>query len=414
MKRPLLWSLLAILTCGGKAAAEPPAPAPPGLTFASGIVDDGASGDDLIWFSLSDLRFEAPTEAVKDPDGLFALAKRSAERHVDLVVGYDLDSGFIDPATGKATFDIRQITVGDKTLAGVASSSDVRRTAASPAEAALARALGLAPTGEVADALPTLATAVADRGLPTQWRILALKTRGEIEETQGDADFPAGSDRDRRLIASLADNRAWAALAPDDADAASAVAYNLMELGAYPEALGAYRAIRARWPDQDYSVAVRIGAVYRTLGQYAAALASLDDLVARKGPQVGMKFHYHRGVTLLKLGRNPDAVKEFDAGLKDQPDYGWALAYRACALAGDGRLDEALSNQRSAIAMVAKSSEGRRLGLGQTYDLKRASEVAALLLASMSGGRPKVAGLCENYWDWGGKARDRSPLLPAS
>lgn len=298
-------------------------------------------------------------------------------------------------------------------MAGVSSSSDVRRTPASAAEATLARALGLAQTGEAVEAVDGLTAVLSEPALSTPWRILALKSRATVQEDLGVWDFPVGPERDRRLIAALADNRAWAALAPGDPNAASGVALNLQELGAYSEAIAAFHAIELKWPNEDYSVAVRVGAVYRSWGQYDRALASLDDLVTRKGPQAGMKFHYHRGLTLLKLGRAEEAVKAFDAGLKDQPGYMWAMAYRACASATAGRVASAFADQEKAIPIFVAWGHGQRPSQARDHDLRRLKEVSEQLRAPAAGRTAKLVGLCDGYWDAGDKTRQRSPLLPA-
>ena len=233
---------------------------------ATGLVDDGAENGSDVWFSLADpeLRFEAPGGSVKDADGLFAAIKSAADRSIRLTVRYDPDSGYIDPASGKATFDIREVTVDGTTIVGVASSSDVRRTPTSRAEAYLATALGEVVNGDRADALSRISAALSDADLPTRWRISALKARADAYESAALEDLSAGPDRDHQLALSLADNRAWASLAPDDADAASAVAYSLEILGGFEDALVAYRGIAAKWPDQDFPATIRIAAAYRS------------------------------------------------------------------------------------------------------------------------------------------------------
>ncbi len=411
-----LFALLVLINGAARAETAPAAPPALGVVVASGIVAEGDKDSSLIWITLggSDLRFETPTEAVQNPDGLFAAAKQSADKRLRLTITYDPDSGFMDPATGKATFAIRQVRLGDKTIAGAGADADLRRTPASPAEAALARALGLSEEGDPKAVRVDLTTALADPDLPTAWRISALKTRASVDEANAEGDLPAGPDRDRLLLSALEDNRAWVKLAPDDADAALGVAANLEELGAYDDALGAYRAMRAKWPDEDYRSAIRIGAVFRTRGQYDRALAELDDLVARKGAQSGMKFHYNRGRTLSKLGRHLDAVKEFDAGLKDQPDYAWAKAYRACDLAAVGRLDEALADQTSAAAILARWAGEQRPTLTMARGIRQVAEVADQLRQAKSAKPPAkpIVG-CDIYFDDFEKTRDRSPMLPS-
>ena len=340
--------------------------------------------------------------------------KDSNARSVNLTVRYDIDSGFIDPASGKATYDIREIEVGGITIPGVASSTDVRRTPASPTEATLTHALAVADARDPAGAKAELSAVLGDPKLSAAWRILALKTRASVEEGEAEGDSPAGLERDRGLAAALADNRAWSALAPDDPEAARNVAYDLMALGAYDEAVAAYRAIAVKWPDDDYSAVIGIAATYRAQGRYDRALSSLDDLVTRKGPQIGMRFHYHRARILIQLGSMDDAVKDLDSGLEDQPDYTWAFAFRACALASEGRLKEALADQQRAIAEMAKWHTVSRPSRGRDVDQAHAAAVEARLQTTLATGpATKLPNLCDDYWDFGDRRRDRSPLLPA-
>ncbi len=381
---------------------------------ATGIVDDGAENGNAIWFSLSnpDLRFEAPGGSVKNADGMFAAVKNSADHSIQLTVHYDLDSGFMDPASGKVTFDIREVTIDGKTIVGVASSSDVRRTPASRAEADLATALGEVVNGDRADALSRLSAALGDANLPTRWRIQALKARADAYESIAFEDLSIGPDRDRQLALSLADNRAWASLAPDDADAASAVAYSLEMLGGYEDALGAYRGIAARWPDQDFPATIRIAAAYRIMGQFDRALATLDDLIKRKGPQSGMRYFYHRGRILQALGRSDEAAKSFSEGLKDQPDYRDAFMYRACALAAEGHLADALSDQQTVIDSIINESAMERPNPATSFDIDYARQIVTKLRAAIAvSPMSPVSGLCDGYWDDGDKLRTRSPLL---
>lgn len=382
---------------------------------ATGLVDDGAENGSDVWFSLADpeLRFEAPGGSVKDADGLFAAIKSAADRSIQLTVRYDPDSGYIDPASGKATFDIREVTVDGKTIVGVASSSDVRRTPTSRAEVDLATALGEVVNGDRADALSRISAALSDANLPTRWRISALKTRADAYESIALEDLSTGPDRDHQLALSLADNRAWASLAPDDADAASAVAYSLEMLGGFEDALVAYRGIAAKWPDQDFPATIRIAAAYRIMGQFDRALATLDDLVKRKGPQTGMRYFYHRGRILLALGQSDEAAKLFTEGLKDQPDYRGAFMYRACALAAAGHLTNALSDQQTVIDSMVKDSGLERPSPATSFDIGYAGQVAEKLRAALAVSQTsRAAGLCDGYWDDGDKLRPRSPLLP--
>ncbi len=406
-----------VAACGAIAMTPARGETPPtsGLAVATGVVDDGTEGDGLIWITLvgSDLRFEAPMDALKAPDTLFATAKESARKKAPLKVSYDLDTGFIDPGTGKATFAIREVRLGEKVIAGVATSDDVRRTAASRSEAIVARALAESDKGAPSPRRDALTGVLADPTLPQALRVTALRARANTSEEYALGDYPAGEARDRLLLSALADSRAWSALAPDDSEAAFQTAYELRALGAFDEAIAMYRAILAKHPDQDYAVAVRIGSTYRAEGKYDRALAALDDLVTRKGPQEGMRFHYNRGLTLLKLGRTAEAIKAFDAGLPSQTDYAWAFAYRACALAAEGRIAEALADNTKGAALSEAQTADAYENLANAQNRRHLAEVTALLKQAATHSPPvHLTGLCDDYADWGETPRTRSQLLP--
>jgi tetratricopeptide (TPR) repeat protein len=249
--------------------------------------------------------------------------------------------------------------------------------------------------------------------MPPRWRIVALKARADAYEAVATDSFSPGLERDQKLALSLADNRAWASLAPDDPDAAYAVALGLKELGGYPEALAAYRGIAGKWPDEDYRATIRVAAAYRIMGQLDQALATLDGLVKRKGPQTGMRYFYHRGRILLALGRADEAAKSFTEGLKDQPDYRGAFMYRACALAAGGRLADALSDQQTVIDSMLNEGATERPSPAATFDIAYAKQIASKLRSAIAVSRTApVSGLCDGYWDDGDNLRTRSPLLP--
>jgi hypothetical protein len=117
----------------------------------------------------------------------------------------------------------------------------------------------------------------------------------------------------------------------------------------------------------------------------------------------------------MGLGRMDEAVKALDAGLASQPDYGWAFAYRACALASLGRLKDAAADQDRAVAEMAKLRAASRPSPQDDVDQAHAAAVAARLrTALVAGPTARLPDLCNGYWDAGETKRDRSPLLPAT
>ncbi len=100
---------------------------------------------------------------------------------------------------------------------------------------------------------------------------------------------------------------------------------------------------------------MQMEAIYLTEGEYDKALGALDDLAKDAGrPPSGMAYHYHRGWVLSALGRYDEAIAEFSAGLKSQPDYSWALTKRACAYGQTGKLAEAVADQEEAVRLLGQ------------------------------------------------------------
>ena len=116
---------------------------------------------------------------------------------------------------------------------------------------------------------------------------------------------------------------------------------------------------------------------------------------------------------LTELGRTREAIDEITMGLPFQPDYGWAFQVRACALAREGRLREALDDQQRLVSILSEDSQGVRLTPHMEFDQRRAAEVARELSAAMAEHPDaKIDAPCKGYWDTGDERRARSALLP--
>jgi tetratricopeptide (TPR) repeat protein len=249
----------------------------------------------------------------------------------------------------------------------------------------------------------------------TPARELFLTLRAE-NQAQFAATLPRLSRAaDQAYAGALADYRALAALKPSQVEYQFEIGTALRELGAYAEARAVYDAIPTRWPDEDYRVAVGIGALYRAQGDYGKALQALNDLVARKGPQPGMKFHYHRGWALSLLGRFDEAIRELSDGIQEQPDYGSAYERRACAYASVGQLREALADAEQALRLLTAVPAAATV---KTYR-DEVDEVTALrdrLRAAVAkGDGTPLTGICSGgTWYSAEHPRARSPLLAAT
>lgn len=219
-----------------------------------------------------------------------------------------------------------------------------------PGGAGLLRGFALQEAWRPEDAVNALNPSIEANSLQGARLALAYLTRGDALNSMAYPSGHAFRDRDDRLLVrAIADFRQAAALDPSDHRALFWQGNAARSLGAYEEALALYDEVERRWPEQYFRAAILRGATYRQIGKFDAALRELDALVKEHGPQDGMMYHYHRGWTLNELQRYPEAVKEFSAGLRSQPDYIGALGARSCAYAQQGKIERAIADQKLAL-----------------------------------------------------------------
>ena len=406
MFRTVGWIVYALaLTLAGSSWAEN-APTP---ARTEGIVSDGAIQKDVIWFSLNgdDIRYQAQTGDVPNSDAVFAALKSSSETERDLIVDYDIDSGDVDPDTGVATFVFRDVIFGDKQIPGAPAPSH-RAGSATPGSL-IARGIALAES-RPEEAKRALDAALASSGLSPPLRETAFKTRSRVLTDLAVAWREPGVERDRLLVAALADVRAYRDLRPSNFDAALDEVDILNELGAYAAVLKMLETMRAKWPNEDYRISVKTAFTYRLMGDPNSALAALDAFVTRAGPPVGMKYHYHRAWILTDMGRGKEAADEITEGLKSQPDYSWAFQRRACAYALQGRLKEALDDQQTAMRLATTTPASSP---SMRFNVAWMSKVADQLRAAVAAGSTApVNSPCVGMWDDSDETRrSQSALL---
>jgi tetratricopeptide (TPR) repeat protein len=170
------------------------------------------------------------------------------------------------------------------------------------------------------------------------------------------------------------------------------------------------RQVMSKWPDEDYRVNIRLASIERLRGNYDESLRLLN-LVSAKYPMApGMRFYFHRGWTLTKLQRYDEAIADFTEGLKDQPDYGWANARRACALGQLGQLKPALADIQTAIGSIEQDPAANQRNL--KHDLARLHAIDGLLNAAIdAGSTAPMPAVCEGFWSKE-EARQPSRYLP--
>lgn len=153
-----------------------------------------------------------------------------------------------------------------------------------------------------------------------------LASRGRCEDAR--ADFPAAM----RAVAS-------------DASATVGLALLRVQCETSLRAFGeAHDALAAAWP-----AALRSGRVVEVLDAMVALARETDGLVALEGELAdrGVVASLHRGIVLEELGREQEALVVLRAVLRRSPRDADTRQRVAHLLARNGRLDEALDEQRA-------------------------------------------------------------------
>ena len=325
---------------------------------AQGVAQQVVMREGRISFVLYEAgeRFVMDAKQVPSTDDMLVALDDSDKTHRGVVVHFYADNGRFEPGDPMPSFTARDVEYDGKVLKGQAQPPRLDAKSAAPARdkavADLAKGIALMGEYNFTDARPALNRAVTSGALEPRMQALALSRRGELNSSDAFYNHPAGSERDALLRASLVDAMAWRTLMPESGDALSALADAKAALGAYDEALAIYRGMLDKWPRAKYATYMRIEGIYLTQGEYDKALGVLDDLAKSAGPQSGMAYRYHRGWVLSELGRYDEAIAEFTAGLKSQPDYSWALVKRACAYGRTGKLAEAVADQDAAVKLL--------------------------------------------------------------
>lgn len=378
-----------------------------------GWVTEPLEEDGSLWLSLWEphirYRIDRQPEAKLRP--LLFLIGQANDGHRAVTIRYDGTKGRLNSKTGTLDYPLCAILFDDLIFEPTHRCSDQPAKAMPGPEAALLLARAYVNVEDYRRAQQLLARNDFPDDLP--FGKLLLRTRALAALGVAALEARRSPEADRFTAAALADYRALGEIEPDDVEHQFAIGNVLEELGGYAEARAVYERILTKWPEEDFRVAVRFGALHRINGEYEQALDALNQLVARNGPQEGMKFHYHRGWTLSLLGRFDEAIRDLSEGLKTQPDYAWAYLRRACTYAGIARLAEALADAQEANRIIAGMPAGPTSQLLRE-DVARAEALRARLEAALAAGDAKPAtDACRGpEWESYEKPRPRSPLLP--
>lgn len=285
------------------------------------------------------------------------LDEKSSEKM--LVLRIYLDRARFNTRENRAEYWVESLTYEGKTYGRFPLPAPGGEATVTADIAGLLRGVALEDAELHAEAERALGLAISNGTLGGKPLALAYRMRGNAREYQA---YPRGgdvNDRDDQLLVNAAhDYRQAATLDPDDRRNIVGEGRTLDKLGAYAESLAIQDEILRRWPEELFRVQIRRSATYRKMGDYPAALRTLDDLVTEHGPQRSMMFHYHRGRTLLGLKDYRGAVSAFSTGLENQPDYFWAYAKRACAYGNLGEIEKGLADLRRGRELWAAYSAG--------------------------------------------------------
>jgi uncharacterized membrane-anchored protein/tetratricopeptide (TPR) repeat protein len=353
--------------------------------------------------------------AVPDTEELIELIETAEDDGRSAIVRYELADGAL-AQNGHPIAMLRSIEHGGVSVAGMQGPlvfpfADPDRPARA-AELALGRGVAYLEAQRLEPAIRLLGQALASNALGDLARILALRSRGQAQQyVVEDSRRDPTTESDRTLLAAIEDFRAWQELEPASLAPLDKEADILQSLGAYDEALAIYRRVRDEQQDGWFWPSIKIAATYRLMGDHLRALGTLDELERRPRGWDGMAYRYHRGWTLVRLGRYADAEATFTVGLESQPDFGWARVGRACARSAQGKLTDALADLESAIADL-EPPEGVRNTAQQQRDLEQTRSVAEMLRGAVAD-PPEVPPRepCRLFLEALDRPRTRSPEL---
>lgn len=380
----------------------------------SAIVGEGArENDGSLWFTTwfnEGARFVLPANDPGSSARLWDLLVKSNKDTRSLLIGFDVARARFNAESSSIDFPICSVQMDDMLFV----SPRPCRHEALPGKLAPVTTIALAwaqvNQGMRVDSRPFLDGALADAELPLPLKIMALRTRAYVGERIAREEEPRSSASDRALIGAVADLQKLETLEPRNVEHRFAEAADRYQLGDYDAAEAVYDGILKSWPDETYRITVRRAALARLKGEYQRSLDLLNSLVDDSSGDLGMKFYYHRGWTLMKLGRFKEAIADLTHGIESEPQYAWAYVLRGCSYASVGQRDHAAGDFDEASALLRALPSARHSArLQQDIDL---ADSSAELLKRGGSDEAKAAGrVCDRVWDSFDKLRPRSPLL---
>lgn len=259
----------------------------------------------------------------------------------------------------------------------------------------------------VEEAVALYSKAISSERLPTARLSAAYQARGDARYSY---EVHHGI-RDAEMISVLEDYLKARKL-KESMDVHEDIGFAYLALGAYPEALHAFREMaKFDLPELHWSL-LNTARVHRIVGEYSDALTDLDKVLKIWGEGTGMAIYYNRGRLFFEMGDMEKAIDAFSKGIPRQAEFPWALTYRGCAYARLGHYDKAAADLRLAIARIPAWAPARTPG--NDANMKETADDLALVERLRAGDAELASAksLCGVGWNWGERRRERSPLLP--
>ena len=359
------------------------------------------------WGSVAALTVSKPTQDERAK--LSAVIDAAYASNRSPVITFDAASGAIEPDGKRVAYSICTAALDEIVFRSRRKCVDGSRSP-NPVSwrRALPNAIAEAEAGDVAKGRAMLDAVLDNTHLPTAARALALDARISALEMIGESSEFASAQADQAHFAALQDSRLLGLLRPTEKHPASTTARLLSYVGDYDGASAALHDVIKRFPEEREQASVSLAVVARQKGDLASSLRLLNEVAANDRGNLGMRYFYHRGWTLLKLDLFDEAIASFDEGMDTQADFSGSFILRGCARSSVGQLDLARDDFDHALMLMERFTSQPPTAAEE----KDRTQLAAMRrLVSDGDRRAKRPGLCNDFAGLGDQHRAKSKLL---
>jgi tetratricopeptide (TPR) repeat protein len=398
--------MLATIACASTTLTAAATPTP--IDVPVNLFGGEAVNDEILLVTFDrEIRFSVPAARVADgSDAERALSEAiNTQRLITLKI--DWEAARFENASHRIIFPVCVIQFQE--LVSMIDAKCRHKRTASSGQLLLAQAVARRLADDFESATPLLDRAIDSPDLDQDWRLTARNFRADNEFTIGFGIEAWSEAQDRHFLAAL--NDIQIVIAKDDSEQNKTLLADLLSrLGAYDEAMAIVSRQLADDSDPEhFQATVTAASIARLQGKPDRALELLNALRSNMTSEPGMKFYYHRGRTLMLLGRFDEAIADFTAGIANQADYASAYFLRGCAYSAVGKpqaaLDDYVSGKERASVFLGPVEERRRAIIDRM--------IASARSASAEGNTRPDTGICEDYLDKLDASRARSKLLPS-